>query len=114
MGNADKYRANAVHCFRMANKASDPDDEQTWLNMAETWLGMIPWLPKAIAQGCRDSSGSFAIFAAVLLAWPTVGLWSLIFVKDQSRGFTIFTAILRASSLLCSLAAERRPPSTGA
>ena len=42
MGNADKYRANAVHCFRMANHASDPSDEQTWLNMAETWLGMIP------------------------------------------------------------------------
>jgi hypothetical protein len=30
MGNADKYRANAVRCFRLANKASDPDDEQTW------------------------------------------------------------------------------------
>jgi len=42
MSNADKYRANAVHCCRMANKASDPDDEQTWLKMAETWLGMIP------------------------------------------------------------------------
>ena len=42
MGNADKYRANAVHCFRMANKALNPHDEQTWLNMAETWLGMIP------------------------------------------------------------------------
>jgi hypothetical protein len=40
MGNA--YRANAVHCFRLANKASDPDDEQTCLNMADTWLGMIP------------------------------------------------------------------------
>jgi len=24
MRNADKYRANAVHCFRMANKALDP------------------------------------------------------------------------------------------
>src|SRR5262249_53628122 len=42
MRNADKYRANAVHCFRMANKALDPHDEQTWLNMGETWLGMIP------------------------------------------------------------------------
>jgi hypothetical protein len=42
MGNADKCRANAVHCFRMADKASDPDDEQVWLNMAETWLGMMP------------------------------------------------------------------------
>jgi len=42
MRNADKYRANAVHCFRMANKALNPHDEQTWLNMGETWLGMIP------------------------------------------------------------------------
>jgi hypothetical protein len=42
MGNADKYRANALHCYRMANKASDPNDEQNWLSMAETWLGMIP------------------------------------------------------------------------
>jgi hypothetical protein len=42
MGNVDKYRANAVHCFRMANKAVNLHDERTWLNMAETWLGMIP------------------------------------------------------------------------
>ena len=28
MGNADKYQANAIHCFQMANKASDPNDEQ--------------------------------------------------------------------------------------
>ena len=42
IGNADKYRANAVHCFRMANRALTPHDEQNWLNMAETWLGMIP------------------------------------------------------------------------
>jgi hypothetical protein len=39
MGNADEYRANAVHCFRMANKAFDPDDEQAWLNMAENDSG---------------------------------------------------------------------------
>jgi hypothetical protein len=42
MGDAEKYRANAVHCFRLANKASDLDDEQTCLNMADAWLGMIP------------------------------------------------------------------------
>jgi hypothetical protein len=42
MGNAEKYRANAEHCLRMANEALNPHDEQTWLNMAETWLGMIP------------------------------------------------------------------------
>ena len=42
MGNADKYRTNAHHCLRMANNALNPDDEQTWLDMAETWFGMIP------------------------------------------------------------------------
>jgi hypothetical protein len=26
----------------MANKALNPNDEQAWLDMAETWLGMIP------------------------------------------------------------------------
>jgi hypothetical protein len=42
MVDADKYRANALHSLRMANKALNLDDEQAWLNMAETWLGMIP------------------------------------------------------------------------
>ena len=42
MGNADKYRANAEHCLRMANKVPNLHDERAWLNMAETWLGMIP------------------------------------------------------------------------
>jgi hypothetical protein len=42
MGNAEKYRTNAYHCLRVANKTLNPHDEQTWLNMAETWFGMIP------------------------------------------------------------------------
>jgi hypothetical protein len=42
MVDADKYRANALHCLQMANKAFTSDDERTWLNMAGTWLGMIP------------------------------------------------------------------------
>ena len=42
MVDADKYRANALHCLRMANKAPNLNDEQAWLDMAETWLGMIP------------------------------------------------------------------------
>jgi hypothetical protein len=42
MGNADRYRANADHCLRMANKALNSNDERNWLNMAETWIGMIP------------------------------------------------------------------------
>ena len=42
MVDAGKYRANALHCLRMANKALNSDNEQIWLNMAETRLGMIP------------------------------------------------------------------------
>jgi hypothetical protein len=42
MGNADKFRANALHCFRMADKASDAESEHAWLSMAQNWLGMIP------------------------------------------------------------------------
>jgi hypothetical protein len=42
MVDADKYRANALHCLRMAKKALNPNDEQAWLDMAKTWLGMIP------------------------------------------------------------------------
>jgi hypothetical protein len=41
MGNADEYRANADRCFQMASSALNPDDERIWLNMAETWLGMM-------------------------------------------------------------------------
>jgi hypothetical protein len=42
MGDANKYRANACHCQRMADKALSPEDKLNWLNVAETWLGMIP------------------------------------------------------------------------
>ena len=41
MGNADEYRANADRCLQMASNALNPDDERIWLNMAETWLGMM-------------------------------------------------------------------------
>jgi hypothetical protein len=41
MGNADEYRANADRCLQMASKALNPDDERIWLNMADTWLGMM-------------------------------------------------------------------------
>ncbi len=34
MASADKYRANAHHCQRMAAKALTPEDRLTWLNMA--------------------------------------------------------------------------------
>jgi hypothetical protein len=40
MFDVDQYRANAVHCLRMADDPLNWEHKQTWLNMAETWLGM--------------------------------------------------------------------------
>jgi hypothetical protein len=42
MTDADKYRANVHHCLRMADDPLNWEHKRTWLNMAETWLGMIP------------------------------------------------------------------------
>jgi hypothetical protein len=42
MFDMDTYRANAQHCLRMAEDPLNWERKQTWLNMAETWLGMIP------------------------------------------------------------------------
>jgi len=42
MTDSDKYRANARYCLREADKAAHPNDKQSWIDMAETWLGMIP------------------------------------------------------------------------
>jgi hypothetical protein len=42
MTDADKYRANAHHCLRMAEDPLNWEHMRAWLNMAETWLGMIP------------------------------------------------------------------------
>jgi hypothetical protein len=36
-----EYRANAHHCLRMAEDPLNWEHKRTWLNMAETWLGMI-------------------------------------------------------------------------
>ena len=37
----DEYRANAAECHRMAHVAKDPRDQQTWLEMASSWLRLI-------------------------------------------------------------------------
>jgi hypothetical protein len=42
VGNADKYRANAHYCRRMADKSLTLEEKLNWLNMAETWLGDDP------------------------------------------------------------------------
>ena len=42
MFDVDTYRANAQHCLRMAEDPLNWERKQTWLNMAETWLAMIP------------------------------------------------------------------------
>jgi hypothetical protein len=42
VSDADEYRASARDCLCKAEKASYPEDKQVWMDMAETWLGMIP------------------------------------------------------------------------
>jgi len=42
MFDVEAYRANANHCLRMADDPLNWKHRQTWLNMAVTWLGMIP------------------------------------------------------------------------
>jgi hypothetical protein len=46
MFDVDTYRANAQHCLRMADDPLNWERKQTWLNMAEIWLGMIPPQPQ--------------------------------------------------------------------
>jgi len=46
MTDADKYRANAHHCLRMAEDPLNWEYKRAWLNMAETWLGMIASEPQ--------------------------------------------------------------------
>ena len=55
MSDADKYRANAYHCLLMADDPLNWEHKQTWLNMAETWLGMIPQPPvETFEKALRD------------------------------------------------------------
>ena len=42
MFDTDTYRANALHCLRMAEDPLNWEHKRAWPNMAETWLGMIP------------------------------------------------------------------------
>ena len=42
VSDGDEYRASARDCLCKAEKASYPEDKQVWMDMAETWLEMIP------------------------------------------------------------------------
>jgi hypothetical protein len=42
MFDVEAYRANANHCLRMAEDPLNWKHRRTWLNMAATWIGMIP------------------------------------------------------------------------
>ena len=55
MGSADEYRTNADRCLQMASKALNPNDEQIWLNMAETWLGMIQQRQRTTSEKFEDA-----------------------------------------------------------
>jgi hypothetical protein len=55
MADADTYRRNAHHCMRMAEDPLNWKDKWAWLNMAETWLGMIPQ-PQRRPQGMFETA----------------------------------------------------------
>jgi hypothetical protein len=42
MSKSDEYRANAAECQRTGNLSRNAADKQTWLEMAASWLRMIP------------------------------------------------------------------------
>ena len=41
VGKQDEYRANAAECQRMAGLTRNQAEQQTWLEMAASWLRMI-------------------------------------------------------------------------
>ena len=41
IGKQDEYRANAAECQRMAGLTRNQAEQQTWLEMAASWLRMI-------------------------------------------------------------------------
>jgi hypothetical protein len=41
MSDVDKIRANAISCLRKANDESSDEIAKTWLDLADTWLGML-------------------------------------------------------------------------
>ena len=41
MSDVDKIRANAICCLRKANDESSDEIAKTWLDLADTWLGML-------------------------------------------------------------------------
>jgi hypothetical protein len=42
MDKPEKYRARARHCMDKADQAKHDDDKQSWLQLAETWMDLIP------------------------------------------------------------------------
>jgi hypothetical protein len=58
MSDADQYRANAIHCLRMAEDPLNWDHKRTWLNMAETWLGIIRQAQRE-PEGMYEKAGQY-------------------------------------------------------
>jgi hypothetical protein len=45
MSQDEEYRRQATECRRMAENAINPDDKQSWLKLADSWLQMLPKQP---------------------------------------------------------------------
>ena len=55
MNDADKYRAYARQCIDMAEKAFRQEQKLMLLEMAQTWLGMIPELQRTPADDFQNA-----------------------------------------------------------
>jgi hypothetical protein len=56
MSKSDDYRANAAECQRMGKQSRNTVDKQTWLEMAESWLRMIPVSERTPLEGFDDAA----------------------------------------------------------
>jgi hypothetical protein len=89
----DEDRARAAECLRMAKRAGNEDEEQSWLVLAESWLQSaqirqisatpnIYMPPPARSRNVRRSSGAnWRLQYAAVLALGTcfiLGVWLVI------------------------------------
>jgi hypothetical protein len=111
MPEIDDYRANLAVCYRMAAKAFDALEKRAWLDMAESWKLLIICREELLI--CREELPLGENIDAATRAWPRSLQW-----PEFGRLFGGLSSIsiprvrewlMSSSSLLSSLAAERRP-----
>jgi len=55
LSKSDEYQSRAEECQRMANAARTDRERRSWIEMAESWLRMIPQRAKSNRQKANDA-----------------------------------------------------------